>query len=791
MRMFVFALLLGVFGPAASTIGDTVYWVGYQNECMVDPPNLGSFFHGDNWLNFAVPQPEDRAVFGSGVDPGGDGYPHHVYFGDACVKWFACPDPIPIPGGNAVIDALNVQSDTWVFDFSSAAIGPCVPPGSRTGGIVVQRWFWLGNTVQETGLPGTAALEVVGPGTFRAQYTTLAAVPGAGGALAVRGTNTEFVGDAAIFIGRDGIGTAVIEGGATATVGYSSTAHHPGGNGSLTVRGPGSSWSGSRFHVVGVNGPGALTVEDAATFTADGLMMGEQTGGTGNAIINTGGVVTTNYCGVGSLGVGSLSINNAALSTIAMTIGEQSGGRGTVTMSNGAELATSGDSPVYIGRSGVGSCDVDGSESRMTIGSQVQIGRDAVGEVSVRNGGRVEVVGRQPNTGGLSVLGGLNDGGDGTVDVDGVGTVFWSRAQIQVGRSGAGALNITNGGKVESFKSGSPTGTSGLLGRDPSGSGFALVRDEDSLWRQDGALTIGWSGSGLLSIENGGMVQCMHGIVGRQVGSNGESAVRNAGSEWEITGNLTLGGYDSAPGGAASLAVSDSGRVSVGEQLMLWPGSSVSVSNATITIGEIEPDNTDTGLVLGAGGVLTGEGSLAGNLVNDAGVIDLGRDTTIFLVDGALTQRSPATLISDIAGTSRGVEYDSLNVLGHASLAGTLVVRISPEFAPEPGDEFLVLSYASRDGEFDTILNEGNQGGFRFVPEYAPFGVILRVTIARGDIDRDGDVDLDDFTIFSECIAGPAVPPAETCPAGVDADLDDDGDVDMTDFAGFSVLYPN
>jgi hypothetical protein len=48
---------------------------------------------------------------------------------------------------------------------------------------------------------------------------------------------------------------------------------------------------------------------------------------------------------------------------------------------------------------------------------------------------------------------------------------------------------------------------------------------------------------------------------------------------------------------------------------------------------------------------------------------------------------------------------------------------------------------------------------------------------------------LDDFTIFAECLAGPAAPPAETCPAGVDADLDGDGDVDLIDFGQFESAF--
>ncbi len=49
----------------------------------------------------------------------------------------------------------------------------------------------------------------------------------------------------------------------------------------------------------------------------------------------------------------------------------------------------------------------------------------------------------------------------------------------------------------------------------------------------------------------------------------------------------------------------------------------------------------------------------------------------------------------------------------------------------------------------------------------------------RGDMDDDGDVDLDDYTLFAECITGPFV-------SGL-GDLDHDGDVDLNDY---TVWYP-
>jgi hypothetical protein len=56
-----------------------------------------------------------------------------------------------------------------------------------------------------------------------------------------------------------------------------------------------------------------------------------------------------------------------------------------------------------------------------------------------------------------------------------------------------------------------------------------------------------------------------------------------------------------------------------------------------------------------------------------------------------------------------------------------------------------------------------------------------------GDLDRDFDIDLDDFALWSGCLNGPnRVQPAPPgCPNEryFPSDLDDDGDVDLADFA--------
>ena len=66
--------------------------------------------------------------------------------------------------------------------------------------------------------------------------------------------------------------------------------------------------------------------------------------------------------------------------------------------------------------------------------------------------------------------------------------------------------------------------------------------------------------------------------------------------------------------------------------------------------------------------------------------------------------------------------------------------------------------------------------------------------IEAGDFDGDGDVDLDDFEDFTECMAGPETAPDPTISGCADAcldafDFDGDQDVDLNDFAGFQEAF--
>ena len=109
-----------VLALTGRAVADDIYWVGYQNECMVDRPDNSSFNHGDNWLNYLVPEEFDRAIFGAEENPDGNpGWPHVVHFGDFCVDVFDCPNPFTVLADDVLIQFLEIQDDWFTFDMGS------------------------------------------------------------------------------------------------------------------------------------------------------------------------------------------------------------------------------------------------------------------------------------------------------------------------------------------------------------------------------------------------------------------------------------------------------------------------------------------------------------------------------------------------------------------------------------------------------------------------------------------------------------------------------------------------
>jgi hypothetical protein len=102
------------------------------------------------------------------------------------------------------------------------------------------------------------------------------------------------------------------------------------------------------------------------------------------------------------------------------------------------------------------------------------------------------------------------------------------------------------------------------------------------------------------------------------------------------------------------------------------------------------------------GGTLQGNGTLAGDLVADGGVLSPGSSPGTLTIATNFTQNAGNTLLIQLAGRGAG-QSDQLSVGGVAQLGGALTVALLDGFAPVPGDQFPILVSGQRNGMFATL----------------------------------------------------------------------------------------
>lgn len=115
--------------------------------------------------------------------------------------------------------------------------------------------------------------------------------------------------------------------------------------------------------------------------------------------------------------------------------------------------------------------------------------------------------------------------------------------------------------------------------------------------------------------------------------------------------------------------------------------------------------NTGGGVVSAAAGVVSGSGTLLGNLQNTGATLAPGNSPGQFTILGDYTHGAGATLAIEIAGLTQGTDYDLLTVGGDITFeGGELLVQLLDEFDPSEGDVFDILNSSSIGGVgFDSL----------------------------------------------------------------------------------------
>ncbi|WP_164718687.1 autotransporter domain-containing protein [Bradyrhizobium sp. LVM 105] len=264
-----------------------------------------------------------------------------------------------------------------------------------------------------------------------------------------------------------------------------------------------------------------------------------------------------------------ISSGNAQAQTVIIGLSATGG----LTIQNGATLS---DSVGALGRflGATGTATVDGAGSSWSNSADLSVGYSGAGTLTIRNGGAV---------GNQSGHVGRGAGATGTATVDGAGSTWTNQIALYVGNSGTGTLTIQNGGTVSN-------GADAFIGVNSGATGSVTVDGAGSTWTDTGNLYVGQTGTGVLTIRNGGAVSNgADGHIGANSGATGTVTVTGAGSSWTNFGTVSIG-----EAGNGTLTIASGGAV----------------SNTTATIGA-NAGATGTATVTGTGSSWTNSGSLS------------------------------------------------------------------------------------------------------------------------------------------------------------------------------------
>ena len=412
----------------------------------------------------------------------------------------------------------------------------------------------------------------------------------------------------------------------------------------------------------------------------------------GTVILNQ--PVSLDAVSLGNGASGGLDISSPvnSLTVNALNVGVVNGGASNLTVQSGggATVASSVDIGVNSGSSG--NVTVTGAGSQLSTSSpnygSFLVGEFGQGTLTIRNDGVV-------NSADIRI--GSESGSAGSVTISGPGSTLNSRLGIGVGIQGPGMLTIQNGGVVNGV-GGSSVGIS-------TGNGTVTVSDPGSRWNiAAGDLYVGQFGQGILTIQNGGVVDNnSKTFLGFENPAAGTVTVVGSGSQFNNAGDLrvgeegvgtltvTSGGQATNDNGAIGLQSSSKGVATVTGAGSQWINAgSLNIGMA----GSGELDVNSGGLVsasavtIGTNGTVeVSGGTLAASTITNHGVLS-GAQVNL---NGGFILAPDGTIIFNILGNGTGA-YSVLDINGSSLFQGTLDFSFGSSFTPLKGDTFDLIN---------------------------------------------------------------------------------------------------
>lgn len=253
-------------------------------------------------------------------------------------------------------------------------------------------------------------------------------------------------------------------------------------------------------------------------------------------------------------------------------------------------------------------------------------------------------------------------------------------------------------------------------------------------WTGRRQISDGGEGTGLFHNQPGGVVN----ISGtfqqlNSVDLLNEGTIVHAEGQLQLANGVSI---ENAAGGTYEIETGDF-RTFAGENAFLNQGRLVKTGdeNAQLSLPFVDDGGVidvqagvlevPAGLEL-TSGVLTGTATLSGDVINSGGEVRPGDSPGILTIDGTYTQATEGTLSLEIGGLD-APDFDQLAVAGTASLGGTLNITLINDFEPAMDNSFAVVTFASSEGAFDSVLGQTLPNNLEINVRLAATEVVLDV----------------------------------------------------------------